>query len=102
MSKIDDQLDRLFRGAAKATEDGDPPLPFGLVDRVIAAANSAPVDEVELAVSLVCQRVLLCAFGVVVACLCVNLPDIVSGKTWTWWNDPRSGLIESVARLEVP
>ena len=102
MSKIDDPLNRLLRGAAKATDAFDSQPPPGFVRRVLAEVNALEIAEVDFATSLVCQRTLFCTLCLVLGCVLLSFHDLASLRTWPLWPNPQARLIESVVRLDIP
>ncbi len=46
MNPIDDQLNRLFKAAAKGEPDSAPTIPYGLETRVMAAWHAAKTREI--------------------------------------------------------
>jgi len=102
MNRIDEQLNRLLRGAAQAPEAMGSPVPPGFVRRVLAQAYRAHADELELAASLVCQRALLCTLAVVLGVVALSFQDLSAWNSWPMWGDSQARLVESVVKLEIP
>ena len=102
MSKIDDPLNRLLRGAAKAQESVDSQPPPGFVRRVLAGVNAPEPDELDFATGLVCQRTLFCTLCLVLGCVLLSFHDLAPFKAWSMWHNPQARLIESVVRLDIP
>ena len=102
MSKTDEQLKRLLRGAAKAPDATESRPPTGFVRRVLDEANAPENGKMDFSTSLVCQRTLFCTLCLALGCVLLTFHDLASWRTWPMWNDPQARLIESVVRLEIP
>ena len=102
MNGLDNQLNRLFRAAAKSERRAGTALPFGLASRVLAARRIADDETADQSYAVLCRRAVLCSCGVALLFLLLNLQALESFARLNAWHGAEVRLIDSAIQMQIP
>jgi hypothetical protein len=102
MNKIDSQINRLLKAAAKVDHPAEDRPPFGFASRVICEWRTSIPGSADLSYASLCKRAVLCSYGVAVLVFLLNIQALESFRELDAWHAVDVRLLDSAVQLHIP